>query len=180
MIEKLGKVEHARFVEGDLGLHFVYTAGVAGEEFLRALQKGKLLASTCDRCSLTYLPPRIFCEECFAEITDRHEVLPAGTVVSATRLWVDADGAAREPQWVAAIQIDGTDTALLHRVAADAVAIGDRVEAVWAPKRTGSILDVQHFRAEKGARANGKRPLRAAQVDGPARKRRRLGAAPRA
>lgn len=146
MIEKQGKIENARWVEGDLGVHFVYTAGLAGEEFLRAMAKGKFLASTCDRCSKTYLPPRIFCEDCFHEIADRHEVGGTGTIVSLTRLEVDADGQPADPQWVAAIQLDGTDTTLLHRLDGADFEIGSRVEAVWASRRAGSILDVEYFR----------------------------------
>lgn len=163
MIEKEHKIERARFVEGDLGVHFVYTAGVAGEEFLRGLQKGKILASTCDRCSTTYCPPRMFCEDCFHEITDRHEVEGTGTLASLTRLEVDAEGQAADPQWVAAVQLDGTDGTLLHRVDGEGLQIGDRVEAVWAAKRTGSILDIVAFRGVGTARVS----LKSTQRNGP-------------
>ncbi|HLE48206.1 MAG TPA: zinc ribbon domain-containing protein [Candidatus Thermoplasmatota archaeon] len=153
MIEKTQKIENARWVEGDLGLHFVYTAGIAGEEFLRALQKGKVLASTCGGCEKTYCPPRIFCEECFEEIAERHEVEPKGTIVSLTRLALDEGGKPMEPAWVGAIRLGGTDTTLLHRLEGEGLAIGDSVEAVWASKRTGSILDIQAFRGAKGVAA---------------------------
>lgn len=153
MIERNPKIENARWVEGDLGLHFVYTAGIAGEEFLRALQKGEVLASTCEKCSRTYCPPRIFCEDCFQEIEDRHAVEPRGTLVSLTRLEVDELGAPAEPRWVGAIRIDGTDTTLLHRLAGEGLQIGDAVEAVWASKRTGSILDIEAFRSPKSVAA---------------------------
>lgn len=166
MIEKQGKIENARWVEGDLGVHFVYTAGVAGEEFLRGLAKGKVLASTCDRCNTTYCPPRIFCEDCFEEIADRHEVAPEGEIVTLTRIHQDQNGKAREPEWVAAIQLEGTDTTLLHRVEGEGLGIGDRVEAVWASKRTGSILDIEHFKRSRTASAGAPRAAKAAQGNG--------------
>ena len=164
MIEKESKIENARFVEGDLGVHFVYTAGVAGEEFLRALAKGKLLASTCEKCSKTYCPPRIFCEDCFHEVRDRHEVEPTGTIDAVTRIEIDEGGATRAPETVAAIRLDGTDTTILHRLEGDEAAIGSRVEAVWATKRTGSILDVKHFRVLSGAKAQPRATVRVASA----------------
>jgi hypothetical protein len=165
MIDKQTKIENARWVEGDLGVHFVYTAGPAGEEFLRALQKGKILASTCDTCSTTYCPPRLFCEDCFHDVTDRHEVEGRGTIESLTRVEVGPGGAAIDPEWVAAIRLDGTDSTILHRLAGDGYEIGDRVEAVWAAKRTGTILDIAHFKPGAAAREPAKRP------DGNGRKR---------
>ncbi len=156
MMEKNTKVENARFVEGDLGVHFVYTAGVAGEEFLRALQKGRVLASTCGTCSTTYCPPRIFCEDCFHEVTDRHEVEAKGTIESLTRLEVAVDGTPADPQWVAAIRLDGTDSTILHRLEGEGLQIGDRVEGVWETKRTGSILDLRGFKVQKTAGAEGR------------------------
>ncbi|MFT7623821.1 MAG: putative OB-fold protein [Myxococcota bacterium] len=45
------------------------------------------------------------------------------------------------------IQLDGADTAMVHRVSGE-VARGDRVFAVWADQRAGSINDILHFAAE--------------------------------
>jgi uncharacterized OB-fold protein len=130
-----------------------YTPGVAGEAFLTALRdRGVFLASTCEACSLTYVPARLFCERCFGELAADAEVGPEGTLVSSTVVHVDADGARLTPPIVVGlVRLDGASSALLHTVlGGDAAppAIGARVRAVLLPRaeRTGSILDVRGFR----------------------------------
>lgn len=173
MIEKLGKIENARWVEGDLGLHFVYTAGVAGEEFLKALAKGKILAGTCDRCSRTYCPPRMFCETCLAGITDRHDVPGTGAVETLTRLEVDVDGNPSDPQWVGAVRLDGTDSTMVHRLHGDGLSVGSRVVPVWSAKRTGSILDIEAFRSADEASVKARPSVaRTVTANGPTKTRR--------
>lgn len=143
----------ARRLEGAIPVRHRYTPGVAGEAFLTALRdRGTFLASTCEACSLTYVPARLFCERCFGELAADAEVGPEGMLVSSTVVHVDADGA-RLPQPVTAgfVRLDGASSALLHIVLAGdeaPPAIGARVRAVFLPpgERTGSILDVRGFR----------------------------------
>jgi uncharacterized OB-fold protein len=130
-----------------------YTPGVAGEAFLTALRdRGVFLASTCEACSLTYVPARLFCERCFGELAADAEVGPEGTLVSSTVVHVDADGARLTPPIVVGlVRLDGASSALLHTVLgghAAPPAVGARVRAVLLPRaeRTGSILDVRGFR----------------------------------
>ena len=60
-----------RHWEGDVEADYIYTSGVAGERFFVALRdEGRMLASRCTACMLDYLPPRMFCEDCFAELTE--------------------------------------------------------------------------------------------------------------
>ena len=60
------------------------------------------------------------------------------------------------PEIPAVIRLDGTSQGgflhLLGDVAPDDVEIGMAVEAVWKPAaaRTGSILDISHFRPREG------------------------------
>lgn len=143
----------ARRVEGAIPVRHRYTPGVAGEAFLTGLRdRGVFLASTCEPCSLTYVPARLFCQRCFGELEADAEVGPEGTLVSTTVVHVDA-GAARLEYPVAAglVRLDGASSALLHRllgVRETPPTIGARVRAVLRPppERTGSILDVQGFR----------------------------------
>lgn len=46
------------------------------------------------------------------------------------------------------VKLDGSDGGLFHRIVPDErpVEIGGRVEAVLAETRTGTILDIAHFR----------------------------------
>jgi hypothetical protein len=60
------------------------------------------------------------------------------------------------PEIPAVIRIDGSDGGLLHvlgDVRPHDVRIGMEVEAVWKPdeERTGSILDISHFRPRSRA-----------------------------
>jgi uncharacterized protein len=143
----------ARTLEGTIPVRHRYTPGVAGEAFLSALREREVfLGSSCEACSLTYLPARLFCQRCFGELAADAEVGPDGTLVSSTVVHVDADGA-RLPQPVIAglVRLDGASSALLHIVLVDDAAppaIGTRVRAVFLPpgERTGSILDVRGFR----------------------------------
>ena len=65
------------------------------------------------------------------------EVGPGGTVVSWTRV---PDG----PSW-ALIRLDGADTDLLHRVDADELHVGLRVQPRFADERSGTINDIVCF-----------------------------------
>ena len=143
----------ARRLGGAIPVRHRYTPGVAGEAFLTALRdRGVFLASTCEACSLTYVPTRLFCERCFSELAADTEVGPEGTLVSSTVVHVDADGARlTHPITVGLVRLDGASSAVLHAVLAGGEtppAIGARVRADLLPRaeRTGSILDVRGFR----------------------------------
>ena len=136
---------------GDFPMQSRYTAGVAGERFLRALQeKGQILGAHCEECDLTYVPARAFCERCLAELEDWTDMGTTGEVHTFTLLFEDLDGTPREdPLLVAFVQIgDGGIVHLLGEVDLASIAIGMPVEAVFKPKteRQGSILDIAYFK----------------------------------
>ena len=161
----MGSLEHIERVDqlgqwpGEIPVSFLYTAGVAGERFLREIKdKGRFLGSRCPDCSYTYLPPRLYCERCFAELKDWVEVGPRGTVEALTVAHLVLDGEPlAQPETFALIRLDGADGLLLHRVkaaAAEELEVGAAVEPVFLAKtaRKGSILDVQHFRPARTGR----------------------------
>jgi hypothetical protein len=140
-----------RSIPGDLPVGFRYTPGVANTAFFEALRDtGTLLGSRCDSCGVTYLPARLFCERCFAELTPDKECGPGGTVESFSVGHVDIDGRPlATPQTLALVKVDGADTVLVHRlVDAGDPAIGMRVTARLREGRTGSILDIEGFAPE--------------------------------
>lgn len=136
-------------VEGDFPVHYIYTAGIAGEKFLMGLKEQKFLATDCPPCSMTYLPAKMFCEDCFVELGDDtyKEVGPNGEVFSFTEVFVDFRGdPLAEPYTVALVQIDGSSTKFFHKlVGVDNPSIGMKVKPVWASERKGSILDLEGF-----------------------------------
>ena len=139
----------ARTVHGELPVAFHYTPGVGNTAFFEALRdRGVLLGSRCGSCGVTYLPARIFCERCFAELAADTECGPEGTLESFTTGYVGIDGEPLDqPVAIGLVKLDSADTVLMHRLIGDGLwQIGARVEVVVAAERAGSILDVEGFR----------------------------------
>jgi uncharacterized OB-fold protein len=138
----------ARRVQGGLPVSFHYTPGVGNTAFFEALRdRGVLLGSRCSDCEFTYLPARIFCERCFAELAADTECGPGGTLESFTTGYVGIDGEPLdEPVTIGLVKLDHADTVLMHRLLGDGPReIGMKVEAVVRSERVGSILDVEGF-----------------------------------
>ena len=136
-------------IPGELAVSFRYTPGIGNTAFFEALRdRGVFLGSRCEDCGVTYLPARIFCERCLAELEPSVECGPEGELVSWTVVRVDVDERPLdEPVVYGLVRLDGADTVLLHRLVdtGGTPAVGDRVRAVLAPTRDGSILDVDGF-----------------------------------
>jgi uncharacterized OB-fold protein len=138
----------ARTVRGGMPVSFHYTPGVGNTAFFEALRdRGVLLGSRCSACDHTYIPARIFCERCFAELQPDTECGPGGTLESYTVGYIGVDGESLdEPMTIGLVRPDGADTVLMHRLLGDGPwTIAMRVEAVLADARSGSILDVLGF-----------------------------------
>lgn len=152
MLERAAEV---RTWPGELPFHYRYTPGVAGSRFLEALRdRGLLLGSRCASCAYTYVPARLFCERCLADLSEAEvEVGPAGVLESYTVCRVGGDGAPLDaPVVLGLVRLDGADAVLLHRVLAAEPRVGMRVQVVLEPpeRRRGSILDIVGFRAAEG------------------------------
>lgn len=136
---------------GDLPVTSRYTAGLAGERFLRAIKDdGVILGSRCPRCDVTYVPGRAFCERCLSEIDEWVDVGTEGEVHTFTLMFEDLDGTHRdEPEVVALVELgDGGMVHYVRDVDPENVFIGMPVAAVFKPadERTGSVLDIAYFR----------------------------------
>ena len=135
------------------GLYGRYTYGIAGERFFREIMNNaKLFGARCKKCGLTYLPPRIYCERCFDEIEEWHEIENKGEIYTYTIGWVDLDGSRlQKPIVLALVKFDGVYGGIVHRLGeidTAEVKIGLQVKAVFKSKaeRTGSILDIKYFK----------------------------------
>ncbi len=153
LIERIGKVGDAKVWYDDMPLESLYTVGIAGERFFRAIKdKGVLMGAVCPACDLVYVPPMLYCERCFTELEEWVEVSSKGTVYTYTTLGVSLeDTPLEEPEVLALVKLDGAHGGLVHRlgeVKPDEVEIGMAVEAVLKPKkeREGSILDIKYFK----------------------------------
>ncbi|HET7870342.1 MAG TPA: Zn-ribbon domain-containing OB-fold protein [Actinomycetota bacterium] len=152
MREKVARPDQVRRWPGDFPVAHRYTPGVAGEAFLTAIRdRGALLGSRCERCAYTYVPPRLFCERCFAELAADVELGPGGTLVSFTIGFVGLDGDPLDrPITLGLVRLDGADAVLLHHVLEPGdrpLEIGERVEVIFRPQaeRAGSMLDILGF-----------------------------------
>lgn len=136
-------------IPGELSVSFRYTPGVGNTAFFEALRdRGVFLGSRCEACGVAYLPARIFCERCLAELEPNAEYGPEGELISWTIARVDVDDHALDtPVTYGLVKLDGADTVLLHRLIdlEGDPTIGMRVRAVLAADREGSILDVDGF-----------------------------------
>lgn len=145
----VGAVDHR------LDSRYAWDAGVAIGRFLDGLQQGKILGRECRGCERVLVPPRMFCERCFRETDGWVQVEHTGMVQTYSICHVSWDMQPLEvPEIPAVISIDGSDGGFLHKlgeVEPDDVRIGMGVEAVWRPvgERTGSILDIAHFRPRR-------------------------------
>src|SRR3989440_10045840 len=93
-LERTTDARKFRHWEGNMEADYIYTSGVAGEKFFVTLRdEGRLLASRCTACGLDYLPARLFCEDCFAELTESVEVPGEGRVTAVSVAHVDRTGA---------------------------------------------------------------------------------------
>ncbi|MGH2530149.1 MAG: Zn-ribbon domain-containing OB-fold protein [Actinomycetota bacterium] len=145
----VGAVDHT------VDARYAWDAGVAIGRFLDGLQNGKILGRECRECERVLVPPRVFCERCFRETDGWVQVEHTGIVQTYSICHVSWDMEPLEsPEIPAVISIDGSDGGFLHKlgeVEPDDVRIGMGVEAVWRSvgERTGSILDIAHFRPRR-------------------------------
>lgn len=152
-LEPITQAGEALAWRDNIPVEFLYTAGLAGERFLRELKDtGRIMGTRCPACEVIYAPGRLFCPQCLAELSDWVPVGDEGIVESYTVVHLALDGSRlEEPQVLALIQLEGADTALLHRlqgVEPQELRVGLRVKAAFKPasQRVGSILDIESFR----------------------------------
>ena len=150
-LSKLEKTAQPRSQSGSIPVEFRYTQGVAGEKFFRALKdEGRILGTRCAQCAMTYVPGRLFCERCFAELQDWVDCGHDGELFSYTVTHVGLDGEVlAAPRVFGLIKLYHADTLLFHEVLAspDRLRIGMKLRAVLKPKnrRRGSITDLRGF-----------------------------------
>lgn len=139
--------------KGKIPVNYIYTAGIAGEKFFREIKdNAKIVGTKCDKCNIIYVPPKIYCERCFARLENYIDVGTKGTIHTFTILHENLDGTKKEePTIIAVVKIDGTDGGLIHwlgEIDSKDVKIGMHIKAVFKSKekREGSILDIKYFK----------------------------------
>ena len=154
--EKITDARRMRHWPGHMETDYVYTLGLAGEKFFTEIKEnGRFLGAKCKRCGVVYVPPRLYCEECFDKLTEWVNVGTKGVVYTFTVAYVDVNGAKlKEPVIYGLIKFDGAKGGLVHKlgeVKPNEVGIGMPVEAVFKPQaeRKGDINDIKYFKPTK-------------------------------
>lgn len=136
---------------------YKWSAGVAMSRFLEELKRGKIIARKCNKCGTIYVPPRMFCTNCFRPTDEWVYVKDTGRVNTAVVSYIGADrGRLGEPTVIAVIEIDGASPGMgfLHKLKGvspedvkNMKVFGMKVKAVWKPEeeREGAITDIMYF-----------------------------------
>ena len=150
-LERTTDARKLRHWEGNMEADYIYTSGVAGERFFVALRdQGKMLASRCAACGLDYLPARLFCEDCFAELTEFVDVPQEGRVAALTVAHLDREGVRlSRPQVWAFVTFQGIRGGLVHRLLVPPgrahVGLVVRPKLKAREDRVGAITDIEGF-----------------------------------
>jgi hypothetical protein len=153
-IEKITNPFDARHWIGHMEADYMYTLGVVGERFFKELKEnGRIMGTKCPHCSIVYVPPRMYCERCFAKLEEWIDVGKKGTIHTFTIATIEKDGKKLEkPVIYALIKFEGAHGGIIHKIGeTDTVCIGMKVEAVLKPpeERKASINDIAYFRPSK-------------------------------
>jgi len=140
---------------------YAYTAGQAQSRYLLGLKEGKILGRKCVKCGKIYVPPKMYCDECFRPTDIWVEVMDEGYVMTAVASFISwTREKISEPELVGVIRLlpsnprDFVYPGIFHRLCVsyeevrNMSVIGKRVKAVWRPKeeRKASIEDIQCFK----------------------------------
>lgn len=152
-LDKLTNPLHVRHWLGDMEADYIYTLGVAGERFFKEIKEnGKIMGAKCPSCNIIYVPPRMYCEKCFAKLKEWVDVGTKGVIHTFTIATIDVDGKKLEkPVIYALIKFERACGGLIHKIGEvkpEKVKIGMKVEAVFKPllERKASINDIKYFK----------------------------------
>jgi len=143
---------------------YSYAAGQATSKFLLGLKEKKVYGRLCKKCGRIYVPPKMYCEECFRPTDEWVEVSQYGIVQTAIATFVSWKRERLETPIIAGIiRLETprefgdsyTFPGIFHFINAnydevkDLSIIGKRVKIVWNDERVGSILDIKYFEEVK-------------------------------
>ena len=149
---------------------YSFAAGQAVSRFLEGLKQGRILGKKCPRCGRVYVPPRSYCEYCFAPTGEWVELSGEGEVNTAVVSYISAfRERLEEPEIIGVVRLyapgyTGREDeyefpGLFHRLCGvtpeDVMSgrvIGMKVRPRWKPveRRIGSITDIECFEPAEG------------------------------
>ncbi|ARM77000.1 Zn-ribbon domain-containing OB-fold protein [Acidianus manzaensis] len=138
---------------------YSYTAGQAYSKFLAGLKEKKIIGRKCNKCGRVYVPPRMYCDDCFKPTDEWIEVKDEGIVETAVASYISWTRERLEkPEIVGVIRLfpsrdnDWVFPGIFHRICVDLEQVkdmsvfGKKVKAVWNEERIGSVNDIECFK----------------------------------
>jgi uncharacterized OB-fold protein len=127
---------------------YKYTMGGQSKFFIEILKNKKLFGTKCTKCGKVWMPPRIYCSDCYVP-AEWHELPQVGTIEVSTIVWYGAAEFIKNvPYGCGFIKLDGADTALFQGIFSEnlvpsKIKKGRRVKAVFkkADDREGKMTD---------------------------------------
>ncbi|HOK07926.1 MAG TPA: Zn-ribbon domain-containing OB-fold protein [Syntrophales bacterium] len=139
-------------VEAKMALPNQFFVGRIGSRWIIAMRdQKKIMGLRCEKCGVTYVPPREQCHRCWSWIADNWvEVGTTGELVNYTVVrYNDKHTPKKAPYVLGQIRLAGADTPLTHIVGdvdpAD-VYPGMKVQAVFADGPVNTLMQIDHFR----------------------------------
>lgn len=150
MDEKITSETKLGVLQDHIPLQYKYTAGVAGDRFLQLLKQGKLQASRCEKCNKLYLPPKIFCKECFSQLNEWKDVPEdSAYLYSFTEVKKKDEAESGTKGIIALVKFDGVEGGIIGKLKSsrEEPRIGMRVRPVFRQKgdRKGDLSDIEYF-----------------------------------
>lgn len=139
------------FHEQTWDLSYRHALGATVGRFLQGLGERRMLGRVCPQCERVLVPPRSYCDRCYAETTEWREVAQSGSIAMFTVIYEHFKGLPEPPYALAYVTLDGADTALVGYVrgvdlsvpaeAAKRLAVGTRAEVKFSATPTGTVTD---------------------------------------
>ena len=132
-----------------------YVGSVASRFYTELRNNKKIMGIRCPQCRRVLMPPKSVCRKCFSKLDESMfvELSGKGEVTTYTVVHycepVHPQPILDVPFAYGIIQLDGTDTGMLHflgEVDLDKITSGMKVEPVFKEERKGNILDIKYFK----------------------------------
>lgn len=151
-----GTVEPITQIPYELILNYQHSYGPHyGRMFDELATSQRIIGSRCSACHNVLVPPREFCDVCFAQTDLYVDVSDSGILQAFSVIHLEFVGQTRTPPYVyGEVVLDGSSTRLIHNIggfdinkAEEILSIGMKVKAVWRPldQCKGTLDDIEYF-----------------------------------
>lgn len=152
-----GEVEPIAEIPYQLVLNYQHSYGpYYGRMFDELASRQRILGSRCSDCRKVLVPPRAYCDVCFAQTDLYQDVSDSGRLQAFSVINLEFVGQTRTPPYVyGEVVLEGSATRLIHNIGGFDIAeaktllkIGMKVQAVWRPvaECKGTLDDIEYFK----------------------------------